>query len=167
MKYKILINSSSPALLRDFFTNSDTFTCMSTSGYWTDICIHYELFKPDAYVCLAEYADTQIVSRLKRLKTTPDFSDVPVIVITNEDCFEFYTDFKEKDLTIDLLLSRPITISAISDGVTRLLKSILKKKKNVSHRNKLKPSGRQQKLLQRRQPTQDRIFSLSTTIKMS
>lgn len=107
------------------------------------------------------------MSRLKRLKTTPDFSDVPVIVITNEDCFEFYTDFKEKDLTIDLLLSRPITISAISDGVTRLLKNILKKKKNVSHRNKLKPSGRQQKLLQRRQPTQDRIFSLSTTIKMS
>ena len=74
---------------------------------------------------------------------------------------------KEKDLTIDLLLSRPITISAISDGVTRLLKSILKKKKNVSHRNKLKLSGRQQKLLQRRQLKQDRIFSLSTTIKMS
>lgn len=132
MKYKILINSSSPALLRDFFTNSDTFTCMSTSGYWTDICIHYELFKPDAYVCLAEYADTQIVSRLKRLKTTPDFSDVPVIVITNEDCYEFYTDVKEKNMTIDLLMSRPITISAISDGVTRLLKSIEEEKERIA-----------------------------------
>ena len=85
MKYKILINSS-PALLRDFFTNTNAFDCMSTSGYWTDICIHYELFKPDAYVCLAEYADTQLVSRLKRLKNTEGFSEVPVIVITNEDC---------------------------------------------------------------------------------
>lgn len=72
------------------------------------------------------------MSRLKRLKTTPDFSDVPVIVITNEDCFEFYTDFKEKDLTIDLLLSRPITISAISDGVTRLLKSIEEEKERIA-----------------------------------
>lgn len=37
MRYKILINGGSSALLRDFFVNSTGFTCMSTSGYWTDI----------------------------------------------------------------------------------------------------------------------------------
>lgn len=132
MKYKILINSSSPALLRDFFTNSDAFDCMSTSGYWTDICIHYELFKPDAYVCLAEYADIQIIARLKRMKNTKEFSEVPVIVITNEDCFDFYFDAKEKEQVIDLLMSRPITITAITDGITRLLKSIEEEKERIA-----------------------------------
>lgn len=132
MKYKILINSINPGLLRDFFTNSTTFDCMSTSGYWTDICLHYELFKPDAFVCVADYADNQLSARIKRMKTTADMKDVPVIVITNEDCYDFYFDTKLKERTIDLLLSRPITISAITDATLKLLKEIEEEKERIA-----------------------------------
>lgn len=131
MRYKILVNGGSSALLRDFFVNSTGFTCMSTSGYWTDLSAHYEMFKPDAYVCIAEYADVQLMSQIKRLKTHEDFGSVPVVIITNEDCFDMYSTENEK--LIDLILSRPITISAISDKINRMFRSIEEEKERIAN----------------------------------
>lgn len=128
MQYKVLVNSDNSALLRDFFLNSIGFACMSTSGYWADISAHYELFKPDAYVCGAEYTDAQLMSQLKRLKSHEEFGGVPVVVITNEDCFEHYKDEK----VIDLLLSRPITISAISEKISILINDIEEQKERIA-----------------------------------
>lgn len=105
---------------------------MSTSGYWTDLSAHYEMFKPDAYVCIAEYADVQLMSQIKRLKTNEEYGNVPVIVITNEDCFELYTSENENEKIIDLILSRPITISAISDKINRLLRNIEEEKERIA-----------------------------------
>ena len=133
MRYKILVNGGSSALLRDFFVNSTGFTCMSTSGYWTDLSAHYEMFKPDAYVCIAEYADVQLISQIKRLKTHEDFGSVPVVVITNEDCFELYSSENENEKLIDLILSRPITISAISDKINRMFRSIEEEKERIAN----------------------------------
>lgn len=133
MRYKILVNGGSSALLRDFFVNSTGFTCMSTSGYWTDLSAHYEMFKPDAYVCIAEYADVQLISQIKRLKTQEDFGSVPVVVITNEDCFELYSSENENEKLIDLILSRPITISAISDKINRMFRSIEEEKERIAN----------------------------------
>lgn len=124
MKYKILVNGGNSALLRDFFVNSVGFTCMSTSGFWADIAAHYELFEPDAYVCIAEYSDSQVMSQIKRLKSNKIFCTVPVIMVTNEDCYEFYTSENEYEHTVDMILSRPITISVISDKIIKLLRSI-------------------------------------------
>ena len=90
MKYKILINGGNSTLLRDFFANATGFSCLSTSGYWSDISEHYKLFKPDAYVCIASYADIQIINQIKRLKSDEEFGEVPIILISNEDCFKFY-----------------------------------------------------------------------------
>ncbi|MBP0957614.1 MAG: response regulator [Oscillospiraceae bacterium] len=133
MRYKILVNGGSSALLRDFFVNSTGFTCMSTSGYWTDLSAHYEMFKPDAYVCIAEYADVQLISQIKRLKTHEDFGSVPVVVITNEDCFELYSSENENEKLIDLILSRPITISTISDKINRMFRSIEEEKERIAN----------------------------------
>lgn len=133
MRYKILVNGGSSALLRDFFVNSTGFTCMSTSGYWTDLSAHYEMFKPDAYVCIAEYADVQLMSQIKRLKTHEDFGSVPVVVITNEDCFDMYSTENENEKLIDLILSRPITISAISDKINRMFRSIEEEKERIAN----------------------------------
>lgn len=132
MRYKILVNGGSSALLRDFFVNSTGFTCMSTSGYWTDISAHYELFKPDAYVCIAEYADVQLLSQIKRLKTHEEFGSVPVVMITNEDCFEMYVSENENEKVIDLILSRPITISAIGDKINRMFRNIEEEKERIA-----------------------------------
>ncbi|MGN0638121.1 MAG: response regulator [Huintestinicola sp.] len=132
MRYKILVNGGSSALLRDFFVNSTGFTCMSTSGYWTDLSAHYEMFKPDAYVCIAEYADVQLMSQIKRLKTHEEYGSVPVVVITNEDCFEMYSAENENEKLIDLILSRPITISAICDKINRLFRNIEEEKERIA-----------------------------------
>lgn len=116
MKYKILINGGNSALLRDFFVNTTDFKCMSTSGYWVDLSAHYEMFQPDVYVCISEYADPQQLSQIKRLKTNPIFCKVPVVMITDEDCFEYFSnENKYNNNVIDVILSRPITISAICD----------------------------------------------------
>lgn len=106
---------------------------MSTSGYWTDLSAHYEMFKPDAYVCIAEYADVQLMSQIKRLKTHEDFGSVPVVVITNEDCFELYSSENENEKLIDLILSRPITISTISDKINRMFRSIEEEKERIAN----------------------------------
>lgn len=132
MRYKILINGGNSALLRDFFVNSTGFTCMSTSGYWADISAHYEMFKPDAFVCIAEYADAQLMSQIKRLKASEDFGSIPVIVITNEDCFETFSNENDNLGIIDLLLSRPITISAICDKIIRLFRNIEEEKERIA-----------------------------------
>lgn len=132
MKYKILINGGNSALLRDFFVSASGFKCMSTSGYWTDISAHYELFEPDAYVCIAEYTDIQLMTQIKRLKTNEDFGSIPVIMVTDEDCYEFYSTENEEEHIIDLIISRPVTISAISDKITRLLRSIEEEKERIA-----------------------------------
>lgn len=132
MKYKILVNGGNSALLRDFFVNSTGFICMSTSGYWADLSAHYEMFEPDAYVCIAEYADVQNISQIKRLKNNEAFGQVPVIMVTNEDCFDFYSNVNETEKLIDIILSRPITISAISEKITRLLRSIEEEKERIA-----------------------------------
>lgn len=136
MKYKILVNGGNSALLRDFFVNATRFTCMSTSGFWADISAHYEMFEPDAYVCIAEYADVQIMSQIKRLKSNEVFGTVPVIMVTNEDCFDFYTAENEDDHLIDVILSRPITIAAISDKIIRLFRSIEEEKERIAKETK-------------------------------
>ena len=124
MKYKVLINGGNSALLRDFFMNTNDFKCVSTSGFWADISEHYEMFEPDAYVCIAEYTDPQVMALIKRLKTNEVYGSVPVILITDEDCYDFYSDENEKEHFIDLILSRPIKISAICENITKLLRSI-------------------------------------------
>lgn len=132
MKYKILVNSGNSALLRDFFVNTTDFVCMSTSGFWSDLSAHYEMFQPDAYVCIAEYSDSQILSQIKRLKTDEKYFDVPVIMITNEDCFDFYYNENDAENIVDVILSRPITISAISERIIRLLHSIEEEKERIA-----------------------------------
>lgn len=133
MKYKILINGGNSALLRDFFVNTTDFKCMSTSGYWVDLSAHYEMFQPDVYVCISEYADPQQLSQIKRLKTNPIFCKVPVVMITDEDCFEYFSnENKYNNNVIDVILSRPITISAICDKVIRLLRDIEEEKQRIA-----------------------------------
>ena len=132
MKYKILVNGGNSALLGDFFVNAVGFTCMSTSGFWADISAHYEMFEPDAYVCIAEYADSQVMSQIKRLKSNVMFCSVPIIMVTNEECYEFYTNENEYEHTVDIILSRPISIAVICDKITALLRSIEEEKERIA-----------------------------------
>lgn len=128
MEYKILINGGNSALLRDFFMNTTGFNCMSTSGFWADLSAHYEMFKPDVYVCIAEYSDVQVMSQIRRIKKHETFGNVPVVLIAGEDCFDFYYDENEDQHIIDLLLSRPIKIASICEQITKMLHDIEQEK---------------------------------------
>lgn len=132
MKYKILVNGGNSALLRDFFVNSSGFSCMSTSNFWADITAHFEMFKPDAYVCIAEYADVQVMAQIKRLKDNQAFGTVPIVMVTNEDCFDFYTNENDLGHPIDIILSRPISIAVISERIVKLLRSIEEEKERLA-----------------------------------
>lgn len=134
MKYKILVNGEKSALLRDFFVNAPGFICMSSSSYWADLTAHYRMFNPDAYVCLAEYMDIQIITQAKKLKANEEFSDVPVILVTNEDCFEEYYSENESEPVFDLILSRPISIKTIGDRIINLLLHIEEEKEKEKKR---------------------------------
>ena len=135
-KYKILLNCASSTLLRDFFIKTyGRFSCMTSSNYWEDLSAHYELFQPDAYVCIADQVDMQLISLLIRLKTEKVSSGVPNVVITDEDSRAFYEN--EVPEIIDLVLCRPITIDAIADGIVRKLKFIEEKREKEAERKRL------------------------------
>lgn len=135
-KYKILLNCSSSTLLRDFFIKTyGRFSCMTSSNYWEDLSAHYELFQPDAYVCIADQVDMQLISLLIRLKTEKVSSGVPIVVITDEDSREFYEN--EVPEIIDLVLCRPITIDAIADNIVRKLKFIEEEREKEAERKRL------------------------------
>lgn len=135
-KYKILLNCASSTLLRDFFIKTyGRFSCMTSSNYWEDLSAHYELFQPDAYVCIADQVDMQLISLLIRLKTEKVSSGVPIVVITDEDSREFYEN--EVPEIIDLVLCRPITIDAIADNIVRKLKFIEEEREKEAERKRL------------------------------
>ena len=135
-KYKILLNCASTTLLRDFFIKTyGRFSCMTSSNYWEDLSAHYELFHPDAYVCIADQVDMQLISLLIRLKTEKVSSEVPIVVITDEDSREFYEN--EVPEIIDLVLCRPITIDAIADNIVRKLKFIEDEREKEEERKRL------------------------------
>lgn len=131
MKYKILVNGGNSALLRDFFVSSSGFKCMSTSGYWADISEHYEMFKPDAYVCIAEYTDPQVMTHIRRLKSDEKYNGVPIVMVTGEDCYDFYSVENLGGLYINLLLSRPITMAVICEKINKLLNDIYDEKERI------------------------------------
>lgn len=131
MKYKILVSSGNSALLRDFFVSAVDFSCVSTSSYWADLCAHCELFKPDAFVCIVEYVDVPLITQIKRLKATEEYGSIPVVLITDEDSYEHYIAENENDRFADLLLSRPITISNISEKILKLFRSIEEEKEKI------------------------------------
>lgn len=131
MKHKILICGGNSALIRDFFVSAIDFSCMSTSGYWADICAHCELFKPDGFVCVVEYVDMTLITQIKRLRATEEYGSIPVVIVTEEDSFEHYAAENEKEQFADLLLSRPITIGTISEKILKLFRAIEEEKEKI------------------------------------
>ena len=54
-KYNVLINGRNMSIVMDFITHSESyFKCLSTSDCWQDVLGHFELFKPDIYLCFVD-----------------------------------------------------------------------------------------------------------------
>ena len=86
MKYRILLNSKHGSVISDFFKQTaQYFDCLSTSDCLDDIANHFKLFRPDAYVCFNEGAQCgPLITQMRALKSSHDFSSVPIIVIGDD-----------------------------------------------------------------------------------
>lgn len=121
MKRKILISGCNLTLLNDFFRNPhDESSFMSTSEFWDDVKEHINVWKPDAYVCLIENKNSLQLSIIKNMAESLTMSDIPVIIITNDEFMPFFAGGLYDN--VSLILCKPISISGIYGQILDLLR---------------------------------------------
>ena len=116
MKYRILLNSKHGSVISDFFKQTaQYFDCLSTSDCLDDIANHFKLFRPDAYVCFNEGAQCgPLITQMRALKSSHDFSSVPIIVIGDDTLCNMLERLPQKpDLIIRQSTPQDATIAHI------------------------------------------------------
>lgn len=116
MKYRILLNSKHGSVISDFFRQTaQYFDCLSTSDCLDDIANHFKLFRPDAYVCFNEGAQCgPLITQMRALKSSHDFSAVPIIVIGDDTLCNMLERLPQKpDLIIRQSTAPDATIAQI------------------------------------------------------
>lgn len=107
-KYNVLINGRNMSIVMDFITHSQTFfKCLSTSDCWQDVLGHFELFKPDVYLCFVDSIYSKILTQTNALVGDPLYNDAPVFVVADEDT---YSELEQNPRhSISVIIKRPIT----------------------------------------------------------
>ncbi len=123
MKYRILLNSKHTAVISDFFkTTSQAFDCLSTSECLDDIANHFKLFRPEAYVCFNEGAQCgSLITQMRALKSSHDFSSVPIVVIGDETACNMLSRLPQKP---DLILSADSAPETIIAEITKIIQAM-------------------------------------------
>ncbi len=118
MKEKVLLTGRNRSIIDDFFFHIN-FECQSTSMRYDDIVSHVKYFKPNAIVYCIQDEDKDDINRLASLKETFRENGVAFVLIGDkEDC----DDFERLAYNVaDLILVRPITITAIQDRISHHL----------------------------------------------
>lgn len=132
MKYNILVNCKNTIMLMDFFHGTEAFfKCLSTSDCLPDIIGHFEIFKPDAYVCFVDSIySSKIFTQTAALKNNEFYNGVPLVIIADaETCkaieLKYPNDF-------DLLITRPISPDNLTLRITRYFEEA-KTEKSAEH----------------------------------
>lgn len=121
MKRKILISGTNQTLVKDFFMNTQYDNMyLSTSEHWEDVKGHFQVWAPDAYVCLIEDKSSSQLAIIKNLSVSFGMRDVPVVVITNEEFYPFFAGGLYDNLA--LVLCKPITIGEVLRSIQDMLK---------------------------------------------
>ncbi len=109
MKYKLLVNSNNLAIVKEFFGyTGHYFDCLSTTDVMKDLTTHFEVFKPDVFLCFVESVYDGTLERIQKLRTGGGMgSALFVIVAKKETCAELENTFFGG--LPDLILMRPIT----------------------------------------------------------
>lgn len=126
-KYKILITGKNKAIIDDIFghTTAD-FECLSTSRRTDDVMAHLKYFQPDAFVYCLKAEETEDINNLKLVGPKMHQSYIPFVIIGDQaDCNEFQ---KQAYNTVDLVLTRPITLTSIHDKISDLIREWQQKK---------------------------------------
>lgn len=109
MKYKLLVNSNNLAIVKEFFGYTGYyFDCLSTTDVIKDLTTHFEVFKPDVFLCFIESVYDGTLERIQKLRAGGTIgSTIIVVVAKKETCAELENTFF--NILPDLILMRPIT----------------------------------------------------------
>lgn len=136
MKKKILVSSGNHTLLSDFFRNEhDELVFMSTSEFWDDVKEHVMVWQPDAYVCLIEEKSSLQLSIIQNMANSLKMSNIPVVIITNEDFQPFFAGGLYDN--VSLILCKPISITNIYNQLTDMLRQIERERKLEEERKRV------------------------------
>lgn len=136
MKKKILVSSGNHTLLNDFFRNEhEELVFMSTSEFWEDVKEHVMVWQPDAYVCLIEEKSSLQLSIIQNMANSLKMSNVPVVIITNEDFQPFFAGGLYDN--VSLILCKPISITNIYNQLTDMLRQIERERKLEEERKRV------------------------------
>lgn len=112
MKKKMLISSSNPTLVKDFFMSQrEDVECLSTSDIWEDVKAHINVWQPDVYVCQIEEKTAPELGTIKNLAESRYLGDIPVVIITSEKFAGYFSGGLYDNVM--MILCKPITISDI------------------------------------------------------
>lgn len=122
MKYRILIHSKHTGEISNFFRQTTQyFDCLSTSECLDDIANHFKLFRPEAYICFNEGTQCgPLVTQMRALKSSHDFSSVPIIVIGDETLCKMLERLPQKP---DLIINQDAAMEQIIADVIKIIKS--------------------------------------------
>ena len=125
MKYKILVSGNNPSLIVDFIQHTETFfKSLRTTACWRDVTWHFELFKPDAYVCFLNSEHSSILPQLSSLKRDEAYNGASIFLICDaETCNQL-----EKNPVLaenaDLIIRRPISVDNLVLRITRYMEEL-------------------------------------------
>ncbi len=107
-KYNVLINGRNMSIVMDFITHSESyFKCLSTSDCWQDVLGHFELFKPDIYLCFVDSIYSKILTQTNALKGDDLYNDAPIFVVADEETYEELEQNPRS--AISVVIKRPIS----------------------------------------------------------
>lgn len=107
-KYNVLINGRNMSIVMDFITHSESyFKCLSTSDCWQDVLGHFELFKPDIYLCFVDSIYSKILTQTNALKGDALYNDAPIFVVADEETYEELEQNPRS--AISVVIKRPIS----------------------------------------------------------
>lgn len=108
----------------DFIHGTESFfKSLSTSECLPDIIGHFEIFKPDAYICFVDSIySSKIFTQTASLKSSEFYNGAPIVIIADaETCknieLKYPNDF-------DLLITRPISPDNLTLRITRYFEEI-------------------------------------------
>ena len=130
MKYKVLVNGKSPALIMDFIQYSGSyFKTLSTTDYWPDIVGHFEMFKPDAYVCFVDFEYEKTLTQIGNLRNDPCYNGAAVILVGDSKTCDMIEEVSK--YAANLMVRRPISQDNLTLMITRYFEEMEEAEKRV------------------------------------
>lgn len=126
MKYKLLANGNNLAIIKDFLGYTGMyFDCISTTDVLKDLTKHFELLKPDAFLCFIESVYDTSLEQIQKLKNSSEYNSAPIVLVAKKETYHELEDECYQGLA-DLVLVRPIT----PDNIVLRILNYLEEKKN-------------------------------------